>query len=126
MEDVLVTANPGQDLWRNVRVQASVDTRSMVDLVEEGGPPNTICELVQGFGVACEECNDGKVFCLPLVIEDAEAVPYSPGVERIGSDCPDCGDEECVPMSCTVGLGGQGSLAVLGLLGLLVLRRRKD
>ncbi|MFT5587491.1 MAG: MYXO-CTERM domain-containing protein [Cognaticolwellia sp.] len=62
-----------------------------------------------------------------MVIEDAEAEPFSDGVERVSSDCPDCFEEEqCVPMSCSVGVGGQGSLAVLGVLGLLVLRRRQD
>lgn len=125
LEDVELSGVPSTGDWEKVRVQAKIDTRYMGPVIAGDDDPNAICEMVAGFGLSCEECADGKMYCLPMLVEDAVAYPFSEGVERVGSDCPDC-QEECVPMSCTVGVGGQGSLLVLGLLGALVLRRRED
>ncbi len=64
--------------WGGGVLQGSVDTRPLVPLLEDcdfnESTPETdddcedgaICELVEGFGVACEDCGDGTEFCLEI------------------------------------------------------------
>lgn len=84
--------------WGGGVLQGSVDTRPLVPLLEDcdadGSTPETdddceegaICELVEGFGVACEDCGDGSEFCLEIkaiglggdaVSTDLEEVPLN-------------------------------------------------
>ncbi|MCO4745059.1 MAG: hypothetical protein KC912_09740 [Proteobacteria bacterium] len=51
----------------------SIDTRPLVDLVEEGGEPDAICELAGSIGVDCEECPDGEMLCLSLYVDNLAA-----------------------------------------------------
>lgn len=72
-----------------------IDTRPLVGLVgEEGDPEDTVCVLVEGFGVACEPCAAGGNFCLSLLVNNIAAgeVPgetISPiSTEEAAINCP--------------------------------------
>lgn len=51
----------------------SIDTRPLVDLVEEGGDEDAICVLASSIGVDCEECPGGGTFCLSLYVDNLTA-----------------------------------------------------
>lgn len=76
--------------WGGGTLAGSVDTRALVDLIEEGGDENTVCELVAGFGVACETCTgDGQPFCLSIKAVDLG------GDEASGSDLEEIAMSDC-------------------------------
>ena len=52
-------------------LDATLDTRPLVDFLAPGGPPSAVCDLVAAFGIACDPCADGEPTCLPIRIEDA-------------------------------------------------------
>ena len=98
--------------WGGGVLQGSVDTRPLVPLLEDcdpdGSTPETeddceegaICELVEGFGVACEDCGDGSEFCLEIkaiglggdsVDTDLEEVALADchdQCEQVSDECP--------------------------------------
>jgi len=51
-----------------------VDTRPLVALIDETGPPETICDLAVGMGASCVPCADGVALCLDLELIDMTAV----------------------------------------------------
>lgn len=76
-----------------------LDTRPLVELVEEGGAKDAICELAASIGVDCEVCPDGEPLCITMRIDDIPArevtmdvtprpAPYDPCVE-FADQCPD-------------------------------------
>ena len=38
-------------------------------LIGEGGGPSAVCDLIATFGVACEDCGDGRDECLSIYID---------------------------------------------------------
>lgn len=69
IEDLYISGTFATDgsYWGGGVLSGSVDTRPLVDLVEEGGEDGAICEIVAGFGVACETCPaDGQPYCLSI------------------------------------------------------------
>lgn len=74
--------------WGGGTLAGSVDTRALVDLIEEGGEDGAVCEIVAGFGVACETCSsDGQPYCLSIKAVD------------LGGDLQDETDLEEIAMS---------------------------
>lgn len=66
-------------------LEATVDARSMAPLV--GGDVEGVCDLLDGFGLACESCPDGEPTCLYLLVDDISA-PEVPGpVEAVTATC---------------------------------------
>ncbi|MCB9761607.1 MAG: hypothetical protein H6739_17315 [Alphaproteobacteria bacterium] len=103
-----------------------VDTRPL----NGGQGAADVCELMAGFGVACEPCpSDGGEFCLGVRIRGMEAVAISGVLTPVEGDChEDCQDAggACAPPGCACGSAGRpaGSLLV-ALLALAGLRRRR-
>jgi hypothetical protein len=67
--DLLVSGDFASDgsFWGGGTLAGLIDTRPLVDLIEEGGEDNAVCELVSGFGVECITCpEDGQDFCLEI------------------------------------------------------------
>jgi hypothetical protein len=67
----------------------AIDTRPLVGLIDPAGSPDTICDLVATFGVACEPCSDGTGdYCLTLLVNDisAEELAGTTLVPRTGDD----------------------------------------
>ncbi|TNE90215.1 MAG: hypothetical protein EP330_09150 [Deltaproteobacteria bacterium] len=64
-----------------------IDTRPLVDLVEEGGAEDAICELAAGIGVECEDCGGGEIFCLSLYVDNLSAVQENVSVEAQSDPC---------------------------------------
>ena len=75
--------------WGGGTLSGSVDTRALVDLIEEGGEDNAVCEIVAGFGVACETCSsDGQPYCLSIKAIELGGEQVSADLEVIAeSDC---------------------------------------
>jgi len=49
-------------------LDAWMDTRDIDELVEEGAPPGSACELFASLNVDCEECPDGSgPYCLHMI-----------------------------------------------------------
>ncbi len=73
-------------------LSAVVDTRPLVPLIgPPGSPPDTVCALVQTFGISCQTCPaslGGGTFCLDVLVDDLEAleVPNTTLVERSAAD----------------------------------------
>lgn len=55
------------------RIWGDVDTRNTAPLLESDDP-NAFCDLLAGFGGACEACPDGEVYCFELEAENVTAV----------------------------------------------------
>ncbi|MFT5682615.1 MAG: hypothetical protein ACI8RZ_003537 [Myxococcota bacterium] len=53
------------------------DTRNMGPLLGLGPDPGVTCELLEKYGLTCEECPDSEMYCLTLAgdFEDAELLP---------------------------------------------------
>ena len=76
-----------------VRFGGAIDTRSLVDLIVEGGGDDAVCELVAGFGVECVPCgSDGEPYCLGLLVVDIDAPALSTTIDTI--EFEDC-HEQC-------------------------------
>ncbi|MCB9797011.1 MAG: Ig-like domain-containing protein [Alphaproteobacteria bacterium] len=101
IQQLLVSGTFAGDLsyWGGGVLEGKVDTRPLVDLVEEGGEENAICDIVAGFGVACETCLDGGDFCLSIRAIELGGDESSVALEVIEqSDCHEnCADvaEDC-------------------------------
>ena len=70
------TFHPDGTDMRGGTFAGSVDTRPLVDEIEEGGDDDAVCVLVEEtIGVECEPCNDDgtEPFCLSLLAEDIVA-----------------------------------------------------
>ncbi|MCO4748362.1 MAG: hypothetical protein KC912_26445, partial [Proteobacteria bacterium] len=75
-----------------------IDTRPLVDLVEQGGAEDAICELAGSIGVDCIRCPDGAELCMDLYIDNltllqatsTTVVPVAPGdiCTQFASECP--------------------------------------
>ncbi|MCA9572772.1 MAG: hypothetical protein KC656_33270, partial [Myxococcales bacterium] len=106
---------------------ALIDTRDLVPLVDPNGLPNSVCQLVAVFGIACQACPTGGTFCLEAVVEDIPGIEVTPGLVARTSAAivadPTCtGDGG---WSCGVTPGGPaGTLAPFGLLALGLAARR--
>ena len=71
-----------------LHLEASLDTRPLVNVFVQGGGPDAVCVLVAQFGVLCQPCATGGDFCLPLEIVGivADEVPGLTVVERTIGD----------------------------------------
>jgi hypothetical protein len=72
VEDLLVSATLEADLSGVATLGWSVhhDTRLYVPLVDPGGAPDSICDLLGAFGVGCSMCPDlSGNYCLEVAIE---------------------------------------------------------
>ncbi|MCP4808283.1 MAG: hypothetical protein GY884_23320, partial [Proteobacteria bacterium] len=100
-----------------MRFSGEIDTRGMADLVGGKGP-ETICDLVAGFGVSCITCSsDGQPYCMETEIVDVEAERENGSLvetSRYGT----CDDPDDWNASSTCATGAVGSLWLLPLLGL--------
>ncbi|MCB9759519.1 MAG: Ig-like domain-containing protein [Alphaproteobacteria bacterium] len=106
IEDLLISGTFAADgsYWGGGVLAGQVDTRPLVDLVEEGGEDNAICEIVAGFGVACETCpGDGEPYCLSIKAVELSGEETSVTIETIEmSDChANCPDSANNP-DCTL------------------------
>ncbi|MCB9761605.1 MAG: hypothetical protein H6739_17305 [Alphaproteobacteria bacterium] len=114
---------------RDISAAGLVDTRPMVDRVEEGGEPDAICQIVSGFGVACEPCADGETLCLQMEVIDLVAEETDATLIPIEGDCHEsCQDRSgrCLEPGCRCGaVTGPGGAALFALLALAGLRRRR-
>ena len=71
----------------------SIDTRPLVDLVEEGGAPEAICDLAASIGVECEDCGNGEVYCLSLFVDNlSAALATGTSISEINDVCTDVAD----------------------------------
>lgn len=107
-------AADGSDIG-GLRLSGLVDTRGLVPLVDEAGAPDTICDLVTGFGESCVTCPDGTDYCLRLTIEDVPATEVR-GLSVEASS----GTGGAV---CSVATGGLSAAIVA--LGLVARRQRR-
>ena len=94
--------------WGGGVLQGSVDTRPLVPLLEDcdsdGSTTETdddceegaICELVEGFGVACEDCGDGSEFCLEIKAIGLGGDSVDTDLEEV--EMADC-HEQCAEVS---------------------------
>lgn len=69
-------------------MKGSIDTRALVDLVEEGGEDDAVCVLAGTLGVSCLECGDGSgPFCLSVWVDNIAAEGVNATlVERTDAD----------------------------------------
>lgn len=76
--------SPDQTVIAGAVLEGKVDTRPLVDLFAEGGADDAVCTLVGQFGVNCEDCGGGEVFCLSLKVNNinAEILANTTLVER--------------------------------------------
>ncbi|MED5370031.1 MAG: Ig-like domain-containing protein [Myxococcota bacterium] len=86
--------------WGGGVLQGMVDTRPLVPLLEDcdadGSTEDTaddcddngICELVEGFGVECEDCGGGENYCLEIRAEGL-------GGDKIDTDLVEVEDNDC-------------------------------
>ncbi|TNE88506.1 MAG: hypothetical protein EP330_14125 [Deltaproteobacteria bacterium] len=114
----------------------SVDTRPLVDLVEEGGNPDAICELASAIGVQCEDCGGGEVFCLSVYVDNVSAVeatgvtiteqadPYDPCVDH-AAECACVNGTYTPSPTCSIASAALVSLPTLFLVVPLTRRRRE-
>ncbi|MBK7759445.1 MAG: hypothetical protein IPI35_24230 [Deltaproteobacteria bacterium] len=92
IDDLLISGTFAGDgsYWGGGVLQGSVDTRALVPLIEEGGEDSAVCDIVAGFGVACEVCSsDGQPFCLSIKAVDlgGEEITSTDLEEIAMSDC---------------------------------------
>ena len=52
---------------------ALMDTRPLVPLITPGGPPDSVCVLIETFGVACSPCTDDEPLCVTVRVEEVPA-----------------------------------------------------
>lgn len=72
-------------------LSGSIDARDIASAIPDLGDAQTLCDLIAGFGAACETCPDGQTFCLSLVADQITATEISKGlVEVSAQDCPGC------------------------------------
>ena len=65
--------DPGQTVISGAVLEGQVDTRPLVELLQPGGGPDAVCTLVGQFGIACEDCGGGEMFCLSLKVNNINA-----------------------------------------------------
>lgn len=91
IDDLFISGDFAADgsFWGGGVLEGKVDTRPLVDLIEEGGEEDAVCGIVEGFGVFCEPCPaDGEPFCLSIKAVDLGGEQVSTSVEPISmSDC---------------------------------------
>lgn len=82
-----------------IRVSHFMDARTMAPLLEDlldTSDPDYVCQLIQGFGVTCEDCSsDGEPYCIDFELDSGVATEMSGEVECIAEeDChPSCPNE---------------------------------
>lgn len=105
IDDLFISGDFAADgsYWGGGVLEGKVDTRPLVDLIEEGGEEDAVCAIVAGFGVSCEPCPaDGQPFCLSIKAVDLGGEQVSAPVEPIDmsdchESCPDSADNpDCV------------------------------
>jgi|GEM_PF-7028193 len=79
----------------DVSFSAMVDLRDGTDLWRDLigiSDPHELCDLMLGFGAACEPCEDGEAVCMPIAFEGASA-DWLEGAElvAISEEDVDCG-----------------------------------
>jgi hypothetical protein len=65
--------SPSADRIQGAVLKGKIDTRPLVDLIAPGGTDEAVCDLVQTFGVFCEDCTGGGTYCLSLWVADIVA-----------------------------------------------------
>lgn len=106
IDDLVISGTFAADgsYWGGGTLSGSVDTRALVDLIEEGGEDGAVCDIVAGFGVACETCSsDGQPYCLSIKAIELGGEQVSADLESIAqSDCHEnCPDSAANP-ECTL------------------------
>ena len=86
-------------------LQGELDARELLPVVKAEGLADSaegICDLLIGFGVACEACSsDGEVFCATILVDQLVAVEQSGELQEVTqSDCfegcaDSCDNSEC-------------------------------
>jgi hypothetical protein len=100
VQDLQITGafSPDCSYISGATLAGSVDTRPLVPLLDEEGDDDTICLLVETFGVTCVECAapaDAGPYCLSLVVDSITAIEedglvlYSNTSDMIAAD-PAC------------------------------------
>lgn len=92
-----------------------LDARDLVDLLKEQELANNedeICDLLLGFGVACEACSDGAEYCASILVDQLVAVEQDSEVAQVTQEdcfegCADsCDNSECAEASTFAVCGG--------------------
>ena len=75
-------------------LKGSVDTRPLGEAFGLDGGDNAVCDLVSTFGVPCEDCGNGEIYCLSVWVDSMNA-PYLPSTivteitpEQAAINCP--------------------------------------
>lgn len=107
IDDLFISGTFAADgsYWGGGVLAGSVDTRPLVDLVEEGGEDGAICEIVSGFGVACEICpGDGQPYCLSIkaIGLGGDEVTTTTLEEITQSDCHEMCPDSAANPECTL------------------------
>jgi uncharacterized protein (TIGR03382 family) len=103
-----------------------VDTRPLVPLVDPGGPPDAICDLLAGIGTTCVACPDGSgSFCVWSAFEGLELAEVPTTLVEVTDPTsdPSCKEEVALCEGCAA--GGATGATTFGWTGLVVLLRRR-
>lgn len=75
-------------------LKGSIDTRPLGEAFNLGTDENAVCDLVGTFGVPCEDCGAGDLFCLSVWVDDmgadllaATVVPVTEDDIALNPDC---------------------------------------
>lgn len=110
------------------RVTGELDSRDLGSDFVAMDNPDDVCRHLISFGMVCEPCtSDGEPYCVPVEVADLYASPASYTMEqRTDEDIAEEGVCSAVT-SCShapAGRSGAWGLLGLGMLGLLLRRRR--
>lgn len=99
IDDLFVSGafSPSGDAVTGAVLAGSIDTRPLVPLVDAtpGAPEDTVCTLVQTFGVACQPCTGGGNFCLSLLVDSIAATEVAGTSLVVRSETDIAADPTC-------------------------------